>query len=205
MKILAFVDSHGSADAMREIEKKAKFADIILCAGDFTIFERDIEKMLKRMDSFGKPVLVLHGNHESEATMQKACKGYENLEFFHKKAKIVNNMLFMGYGGGGFERKTPELEKFFRENERFIELAHTKIFMFHAPPYDTRLDLIGRNHNGSETESHLISKYNPQIVVCGHFHENSGKNQKVGNTFVINPGPYGEMIEIELISKQTHI
>ena len=73
MHILAFVDSHGMADAMKELERKAKFADIILCAGDFTIFERDMDKVLKRMNSFGKPVLLIHGNHESESELQKAC------------------------------------------------------------------------------------------------------------------------------------
>ncbi len=202
MHILAFVDSHGSAQAMEKIEKKAKFADIILCAGDFTIFERDLDKLLKRLNSLGKPVLIIHGNHEGESSMQKACRELENVEFFHRKAKLFNNVLFMGYGGGGFERKTPDLEKFFKENEGFIKLAKTKIFMFHAPPYNTRLDQLGRNHNGSESETRVIEKYRPQIVVCGHFHENMGKNQKLGGTFLINPGPYGEVMEIELVSKK---
>lgn len=201
MNILAFVDSHGMADAMREIERKAKFAEVIVCAGDFTIFERDMDKLLKRMDGWGKPVLVIPGNHESEAGLSKACRGLQNVECFHKKAKIINNVLFMGYGGGGFERKTPELEKFFEENKEFLKIAPTKIFFFHAPPYDTRLDLLGRNHNGSESEAKIISRYRPQIVVCGHFHENAGKNQKIEGTFLINPGPGGAVVEIERISK----
>jgi len=38
MKILAFVDVHGSAACLKEIEKKSKKVDIILCAGDLTVF-----------------------------------------------------------------------------------------------------------------------------------------------------------------------
>lgn len=201
MKLLAFVDSHGMPKAMREIERKAKNADIVLCAGDFTIFERDMEKLLKRLDSLGKPVFIIPGNHEGESSLERACRKLENVEFFHKKIKLINNVLFAGYGGGGFERKTPELEKFFTENNSLIRIAPTKIFFFHAPPFDTRLDLIGKSHNGSETETRLIKKYRPQIVVCGHFHENSGKSQKLEGTFLVNPGPEGAIIEIELISK----
>lgn len=197
MKILAFVDSHGSAEAMRLLERKAKQADIVLCAGDFTIFERDLDKILKRMDSWGKPLFIIPGNHESLTSMQKACKGLQNVECFHKKIKLFNNVLFAAYGGGGFERKTPELEKFFEENRSLIRMAQTKVFMFHAPPLDTKLDIIGRNHNGNETESRLISRYKPQIVVCGHFHENSGKSQKLEGTFLLNPGPEGVVLDIE--------
>ncbi|MBW3023162.1 metallophosphoesterase, partial [Candidatus Woesearchaeota archaeon] len=39
MKILAFADPHASLPALKEVEKKAKDADVILCAGDISIFE----------------------------------------------------------------------------------------------------------------------------------------------------------------------
>jgi uncharacterized protein len=196
MRILAFVDSHGNPMAMRELEKKSKKADILLCAGDLTVFEQDMEKVLKRFDSWGKPMLIIPGNHEGESSLQKACKQFPNLEFFHKKAKIINNILFIGFGGGGFEKTTPELADFFRKNKEFLELTETKVFMFHAPPYNTKVDLIGRSHNGSQTEKELIMRYKPDLTVCGHFHENFGKSEKVGKGIVINPGPYGWLIEL---------
>ena len=42
MNILCVADMHGSWKAYKDIKKKAKKADIIIMAGDFTIFEREI-------------------------------------------------------------------------------------------------------------------------------------------------------------------
>jgi Icc-related predicted phosphoesterase len=167
-----------------------------VCAGDISIFEREMDKILARLDSFGKPILIIHGNHESEEHLAKACKGLQNVEFFHKKAKIINNVLFMGYGGGGFDKHTPELADFFRENKEFLDVAKHKVFIFHAPPKDTRLDFIGKNHNGSQTERMLIFRHKPDLVVCGHFHENFGKSEYMAGALVVNPGPLGWIVEV---------
>ena len=45
MKILAFVDLHGSLNALKRLSKqiKSKKPDIIVCAGDISIFENNLE------------------------------------------------------------------------------------------------------------------------------------------------------------------
>ena len=196
MKILAFVDSHGNKRAMEALEREAKTADVLVCAGDISVFEQELDKILKQIDSWGKPVLMLHGNHESEADMARACKGLQNVEFFHKKAKIINNILFIGYGGGGFEKKTPDLADFFKSQEILLNSSEKKVFLFHAPPLGTKLDLIGRSHNGNQTEKELILRYKPDLVVCGHFHENADKREQTEGGVLINPGPAGWLIEL---------
>jgi Icc-related predicted phosphoesterase len=196
MRILAFVDSHGNKRAMEALEREARTADLLVCAGDVSVFEQDLDKILRKIDSWGKPVLMLHGNHESEADMVKACKGLQNVEFFHKKAKIINNILFIGYGGGGFEKKTPELADFFKSHEILLNSCEKKVFLFHAPPLDTKLDLIGSSHNGNQTEKELILRYKPGLVVCGHFHENADKRERTEGGVLINPGPAGWLIEL---------
>ena len=196
MKILAFVDSHGNKKAMDVLERESKKVDLILCAGDISIFEQDLDKILKRMDGWGKPILMLHGNHESEADMARACKGLQNIEFFHKKAKLINNILFMGFGGGGFEKKTPEMADFFKSRKILLNSAKTKVFIFHAPPYDTKLDHIGSSHNGNHTSKELILEYEPDLVVCGHFHENANKRERLGKGVLLNPGPSGWVVEL---------
>ena len=51
MKILAIVDMHGSAKAFKEMKKKAKKVDLVINAGDFSIFEQGIEKFMDKMPS----------------------------------------------------------------------------------------------------------------------------------------------------------
>ena len=83
--LLAFVDTHGDEKSLKKVKKKAEKADLILCAGDLTIFENKLKSLLRELNSFNKPVLIVHGNHESEEHLKEYCKKYENLIFFHKK------------------------------------------------------------------------------------------------------------------------
>ncbi|MBU0614899.1 MAG: metallophosphoesterase family protein, partial [Nanoarchaeota archaeon] len=50
MKILAIADMHGSARAFREMKEKSRQADLIINAGDFSIFEQNIEQFFAKMD-----------------------------------------------------------------------------------------------------------------------------------------------------------
>jgi Icc-related predicted phosphoesterase len=67
------------------------------------------------------------------------------------------------------------------------------IFLFHAPPYDTRLD---RPYNetplGSRAVRHFIQKNQPRITLHGHIHESpavtSAYGQKIGKTVAVNAG-----------------
>jgi Icc-related predicted phosphoesterase len=75
---------------------------------------------------------------------------------------------------------------------------------FHAPPRNTFLDLapkLDKNlnvvtridgspemvHVGSESVRILIERYQPILGLHGHIHE-SGADQKIGRTLVVNPG-----------------
>jgi Icc-related predicted phosphoesterase len=85
------------------------------------------------------------------------------------------------------------------------------IFNFHAPPYDTPLDLAPELtedltpvmsraggfkmiHVGSKSVRTAIEKYQPLVGLHGHIHE-SRAYANIGKTVVINPGSeYGEGI-----------
>lgn len=196
MKILAFVDVHGSKRALKELEKKAKLADILVCAGDLSQFEMHLDKLLAKLSSFGKLVLMIHGNHEEDEVLRQACTKYENIVFFHKLAKIIDNVLFIGYGGGGFDKTTPDMAKFFKKHENMLKKAEKAVFITHAPPYKTALDRINGIHNGNNTIRNMIIKYQPRFAVCGHFHENWQKHDKLGICKILNPGPSGAILKL---------
>jgi len=196
MNILAFVDTHGSISAIDRLRKRAKNADIIVCAGDITVFERDLLFFLNRLNDFGKRVLIIHGNHEAENVMRKACEAYENIEFIHDKIVDAGNARFYGWGGGGFAMDDREFEKRSKRVMKDIKPGTKLVLVAHAPPYKTKLDSINGDHNGNKSFTAFIKKNRPKLVVCGHFHENAGKQDKLSSTLIVNPGPKGMILKI---------
>ena len=113
MKILAFTDIHGSLSALRRIGQKVKSQnpDLLVCAGDITIFERGIIAILRRLNKLNKKIIIIHGNHEDSSTFIKFSKLFKNIIFIHKKSFIEDNVLFLGFGGGGFALVDKKFEK----------------------------------------------------------------------------------------------
>jgi len=93
-------------------------------------------------------------------------------------------------------------EKLGKEIER-VDNCENLICNFHAPPYDTNLDLAPKldkqfrvvsrfgspimEHVGSKAVRSLIEKYKPLLGLHGHIHE-SGGFQRLGRTLCLNPG-----------------
>lgn len=199
MKILAFVDMHGSLTALKKIEKQAKKADLIICAGDLTIFGQGANHFLERLNKLNKPVLMIHGNHEDEDELEKLCSKFKNISFLHARGYKEGEYFFLGYGGGGFSMRDKGFEKLSKQFEKEIkELGNPKVVLItHAPPYKTKIDMIMKEPCGNKSIKNFIKKVHPIVlVVSGHLHENAGKEDTLGKTRIINPGPYGKIISI---------
>lgn len=200
MKILAFVDMHALLKTFKRLKKKIKKQkpDVIVCAGDLSIFEQGLSYLLKEFDKLKIPFLVIHGNHETQTTMKKICSKLKNTVFLHKKSYILGNYLFLGYGGGGFSLTEPGLKKISKKFKDLIKKNEGKkiILVTHAPPYKTKLDRLGRDYCGNKTIREFVEKNEVDLLICGHIHENYGKEDKIKKTKAINPGPYGKMINI---------
>jgi len=195
MQILAFSDIHGNSKALETILKKSKDADLLLCCGDLTIFEHGITGMMNSLNKLNKPVLLIHGNHETDDVVAGLCKKYKNLFFIHKKQLCINDVCFIGFGGGGFAFVDEELEKFMKK----LKPKKDKITLAtHAPPYGTKLDLIFKEHRGCKTVTNFIKKFKPLYAFSGHFHENDGKTDSIGKTVLMNPGKLGKIIKIDI-------
>lgn len=197
MKILAFVDLHGDADALKKLIKRAEKDDIdlVVCAGDFTVFEAGAGYILKKLNSIGKPVLLIPGNHETPEVTEKAEKQYKNIIDLHSKMWKRDNYLFLGYGTGGFSKQDPRFRKVAREWRRKVK-DEKLILVVHAPPHKTKLDNVEGQSVGNKDIRKGIERLIPKLVICGHIHENAGKVDSIGKTKVINPGWEGMVIEI---------
>lgn len=198
MKALIFADTHSNKKLIDIIKEKSKKADILVCLGDLTAFQAYIKTILKELNSLGKPVLMIHGNHESEDTMSKLAKEMKNIYFIHEKIYEFENALFFGYGGGGFAMEDFEFEKVSKKWEtRILKNNDKKIVLItHGPPFGTEIDLISKRHVGNKSYTDFIKTNKIDYVFSGHLHENFGKVGKIGKTFILNPGPEGEIIDI---------
>lgn len=199
MKILAFTDTHGSLEAIKRVRKKIKEQkpDLLVCAGDISVFEGGIFSIFKKLNNFNKKIIMIHGNHEDASTFIKYSKRFDNIIFIHKKHFVFENVLFLGFGGGGFSMTDKEFEKTSKKFKAVIKKNSDKkiILVTHAPPYKTKLDYIGE-HCGNKSIRHFIEKNKVDLLICGHLHENFGKEDKIKRTKIINPGPFGKMIRV---------
>jgi uncharacterized protein len=205
MKILFFIDSHGSQNAMKKLKEKAKNADIVVCAGDFTTFEDDMVKILEEFNKWNRPIIIIHGNHETASATRAECEGLKNLHFIHKTYFIIDDLVFYGYGGGGFSSKDEsfahEAESFIHELKKLEESKNKKyrlVLVTHAPPFGTKIDDKNEyeGHVGNRSITEFILRHRPVFAVSGHIHETAGREDKINNTILINPGPDGMLIDL---------
>ncbi len=194
MKLLFIADFHNQFELMPELDRKASEADIIIDAGDPTIFEHELQRILVEYNKWKKPVLMIHGNHEDENSLRNACRQFRFIEFFHGEKKIVKGITFLGWGGGGFSLNDPEFEMKCKEWSN-QQLRQPLVLVTHAPPYKTALDDLGYPV-GNKSIKKAIKKLKPIIAVSGHIHECEYREDKIGATRIINPGPAGTIVEI---------
>lgn len=206
MKILAFADLHGSISSLRKVKKKAKKADIIICLGDFTIFGDNIIYFMKKINKLGKPVLIIHGNHETRTEVKVLSKGLKNITFMHRKAKVIGDCLFIGYGGGGFSIRDEDFdlkwEKKFKEKIKKYKNKKV-VFMTHQPPYGTNIDLVWDEHCGNKSFRDFYRQNRVDVFFSGHLHETADTIEVVKGTTLINPGPQGIVIDAKQDMKKS--
>ncbi len=198
MKILAFTDPHGSTAALKKIIKLAKSQkpDVLLCPGDFTIFEQQMHKLLKKLDAINIPLLIIPGNHESAHSLGKAVKKYKNIIFLHKTFCRMGKYLFLGYGEGGFSLTDRAFTTWSNKIIKKAKKGDYVVLMTHGPPHNTKLDEIMGEHCGNKDYTKFIKKNKIPLVFCGHIHETFEIVDKIGKSKVVNPGPYGMIFSV---------
>tara|TARA_Y100000310_G_scaffold342731_1_gene447130 strand:+ start:1527 stop:2114 length:588 start_codon:yes stop_codon:yes gene_type:complete len=195
MKILAFADMHSDKEAQKVLLKAGKDVDMIICAGDISWFGEDLKKILKAFDKLKVQMFIIPGNHEDEG-LEELCKKTKHITYAHKALYQHKGYSFLFYGLNGFSTKDEYAKKFFDTAMKDVKKNQIKIFVSHGPPYGTKLDDIKGEHCGDKELRKAIKKYKPQLFICGHFHDNFGKQQVLKQTLMINPGPTGKILEI---------
>ncbi len=198
MKLLAFTDFHGSPLALKRVELAAKKhkPDYLACMGDITIFEHHLDWVLKKLNEMPKPVLLIPGNHEEGPQFGKTCKHYKNLICLDRSSFRAGKYLFLGYGGGGFSFTDPEFRAWGEKARKLITAGDSVILMTHQPPYGTKVDKIINHSCGNKDIRKFIEKTPIKLALCGHLHENFNVKDRLGKAVLLNPGPYGTLVEL---------
>ncbi|MCW1294204.1 MAG: metallophosphoesterase [Candidatus Parvarchaeota archaeon] len=203
MKILAASDLHGDIKAAERLAEKAKKEkpDLIVLAGDLTIFGGGLEGLLGPFIDVKKKIAVIPGNHDSEADIFFLKKRYPDMIYdLHNYAFKIGDVGFFGCGLGNIgpnEITEEEVRKRILSSFNYVKNAKKKVMIVHVPPYNTKLDKVGKNMNiGSQAVREMIETLKPDKCICGHIHETFGLEEKLGGTEVINAGPKGKIIEI---------
>ncbi|MBD3209614.1 metallophosphoesterase [Candidatus Woesearchaeota archaeon] len=196
MKIYVFSDFHAQGDYLEEMQVKAAQADLVISAGDHSVFEFDQDNILQAFNNWNKPLLIIHGNHEEEGTLRQAVKKHPNLTFTHGEEIVKKGVRILFWGGGGFTSTDRALNKKVKEWKRSQHARLPTVLVTHAPPHNTALDDIDGRHVGNKTIRKAIKQLKPRYAVSGHIHEAEGAEDNIGDTVCYNLGPRGRIITL---------
>lgn len=206
MKILAMGDIHGQCQNIFNYLQK-NGVDLIILTGDITHFgpAKLGEDILNEICAYNIPTLAIPGNCDQTCIFGEIENS--NAINIHDKTLIIKNIGICGFGGSNITPFDTPLEfaevQIYQELEKLmkqIEDQEIKILVTHAPPYDTKADLLpSGEHVGSESVRKIIEEFQPSLNICGHIHE-SKTIEKLGNTIIVNPGEsskgFASIIEI---------
>lgn len=206
MKILVMGDIHGQCQNIFNYLKYNR-VDLIILTGDITHFgpEKLGEEILNEICVFDTITLAIPGNCDPLSIYGEI----ENSSAIniHNKSLVIKNMGICGFGGSNTTPFNTPLE--FAEIQIYSQLEtilneikneEIRILVTHAPPYNTRADILpSGDHVGSKGLRKIIEEHQPTLNVCGHIHE-SRAIDKIGDTLILNPGEsskgYAGIVEI---------
>jgi Icc-related predicted phosphoesterase len=204
LRLLAFNDLHGSDRELEALAGKASVLglDAVLCAGDFTAFGHHAAKVLRRLAEARRPFLLAPGNHENDDLLDSLRADFPSLCNVNGRWVHLGSAWVCGFGGPRpFERDLtrddrdphPELLALWRGCPDDVKRGRLPfVLLSHYPPLRTALDhTAGGAPGGSAQVRAFIESLAPALVVCGHQHEGFGKEDRIGPSRIVNPGPTG--------------
>ncbi len=172
-----------------------------------------LRRYLKDTQNHCKRLLYIAGNHDiqlEDINLVDKYKLLENEHFFTKnitsKWLAVDDIVYVGMSmspcydipklattwdnmtcNEAYENAYYEQ---FNYNTEYRERNVKLVYISHCPPY-SELSTMNRGayagvNIGSKPLLELIKNQQPDVVICGHVHENAGKEIKIGKTMLYN-------------------
>jgi Icc-related predicted phosphoesterase len=197
--ILAVGDIHGDTGLIKKLARKAKNEDVdlVILAGDITFAEQSTKNLIGPFTKVKKPVLLIHGNHESLATIDFLAEMYPNAKNIHGYSVKTDNIGIFGCGGADFGASPMSENEFFHTLKKAhsgIKDVKRKIMVTHMHPFKSKAEFSG--FRGSKGILKALKQFQPNILISGHIHEAEGMEETIDKTRVINIGKKGRIIRI---------
>ncbi len=195
MKLFLISDIHGN-DNFDSIKDKIAESDLVLCAGDYTMFCPVDEglRVAEKLASLNPATYLVSGNCDTPdlegILREKGLSLHGRCCTFRKGDE---HYVLGGIGGSlHTPRPTPNT---WSEND-LVDVLNSfetipDILISHQPPYGAGDTVMKMMHVGSKNLAAWLRKNNPILCLSGHIHEASGIFT-VGQTAVINPGSWRE-------------
>jgi Icc-related predicted phosphoesterase len=205
VRILAFTDPHGEKKALRSIVALAESEnpDLVVCSGDVSVFGRECDTFLRDLAVLRRTVYFVPGNHETPSFAKELETFFPYLKDVSFRLLEVAGVRLSGLpgsdafwpganpGGGLFSKAVGVGES----GDRTKPL----VLLSHYPPSGTAVSgtsVITPDSGGSRLVWNIIDALRPALAVCGHYHQDFGKEDRMGTSRIVNPGPGGRILDV---------
>jgi Icc-related predicted phosphoesterase len=205
VRILAFTDPHGEEKALREILALAESAkpDLVVCSGDVSFFGQDYDTFLRDLAVLRCPVYFVPGNHETPSVAKELTTFFPYLKDVTFQMLEVAGVRLTGLPGTDAFWPGARLDESLRAKAvgagESGDLTRPLVLLTHYPPSGTAVSgttVMTSDSGGSRLVGQIVEALRPALVVCGHYHQDFGKEAHVGPTRVVNPGPGGRLLDL---------
>jgi len=201
MRLLLFSDLHRDTEAAADLVERARTADVVVGAGDYSTVHQGLDEILSILQQIEVPTILVPGNNETADELGQACSGWESAHVLHGNGVTVGGMTFYGLGGGVPVTPFGDWSYDFTEHEALALLSDCParcVLVSHSPPQSV-VDLSSDGENlGSTAVRDTVLAQRPVLVVCGHIHPSAGRQGMLGETTVVNAGPHGLEWELDI-------
>jgi Icc-related predicted phosphoesterase len=180
MKILAGADIHGAQYRLNLILENIEHyhPDLVIICGDITQFgPGDVAKNF--LNQLPVETLALQGNIDT-ADVPLAIQE-SKATYLHMKKHVTHGLSFVGVSGVN----PSETELFFTDGEKKNWITKDTVLVSHVPPKGYQDRVFFGMHSGSQELRRIVDTYHPQLVLCGHIHEDPGIT-KTKETMIVN-------------------
>lgn len=193
MKLLLFSDLHVDADAARRVVQRSQAVDVVVGAGDFASVRRNLDVCIDVLQAIDRPTVLVSGNNETTEELREACRAWSSTRVLHGDSITIGGATFFGLGGGVPVTPFGSWSYDFTEEQAAGLLAECPpgcVLVSHSPPKGAVDVASGGQSLGSTAVRDAILRTKPRLVVCGHIHGSGGQKTLLGETPVVNAGPY---------------
>jgi Icc-related predicted phosphoesterase len=196
MKIVSFGDVHMATRNLDRMSEVLRDTDCILISGDLTNFggPEDAAKVISAAREACGNVLALPGNLDQ----REVIPWLENEGIaLHGRGLVMEGVGVFGCGGSNItpfntptELSEDEIYETLRRGYEEVRDRRPLLMVCHTPPFDTKCDrIMSGKPVGSTAARRFIEEVQPEVCISGHIHESAGVD-RIGNTSVLNAGPF---------------